>query len=169
MADRWFYAHDEIKIGPYSGRELRDLADSGEIVVTDTIWKEGIEQGVLARKVKNLFVTILDDHVGFELMERYPYLADASLYSSDYPHSVTLWPRSQEHISKLTTGIRDQDVAKILSGNSQSGDFTPDSATRTASGTTTFTLDGRTARYYVVWITKLPPGNSARIEEVKAR
>ena len=68
-------------------------------------------------------------------------------------------------VSSSTPGF----TAKILSGNSQSGDFTPDSATRTASGTTTFTLDGRTARYYVVWITKLPPGNSARIEEVKAR
>jgi len=60
-------------------------------------------------------------------------------------------------------------TAKILAGNSPSAGFMPDSATQTASGTTTFTLNGKTARYYVVWITKLPPGNSARIEEVKAR
>ena len=67
----------------------------------------------------NVFVTVLDDHVGFDLVRsgQYPYLADMAMFSSDYPHSVTLWPRSQEHISKLTTGIRDQDVAKILSGN----------------------------------------------------
>ncbi|HEY2371667.1 MAG TPA: protein kinase [Gaiellaceae bacterium] len=61
-------------------------------------------------------------------------------------------------------------TASILAGNSQSGDFAPDSATQTSSSTTTtFALNGRTARYYVVWITKLPPGNSARIEEIKAR
>jgi putative peptidoglycan lipid II flippase len=60
-------------------------------------------------------------------------------------------------------------TARILAGNSRSGDFAPDSATQSATSTTTFTLNGKTARYYVVWITKLPPGNSARIEEIKAR
>jgi len=60
-------------------------------------------------------------------------------------------------------------TARILAGNSQSGGFTPDSAPQTASSSTTFTLNGKSARYYVVWITNLPPGNSARIEEVKAR
>jgi len=60
-------------------------------------------------------------------------------------------------------------TAKILAGDSPSGGFQPDSATQTAAGTTTFTLTGKTARYYVVWITRLPPGNSARIEEVRAR
>jgi len=56
MADRWFYAHDESKFGPFSGRQLRDLADTGEILPTDTIWKEGVEKGVLATRVKNLFL-----------------------------------------------------------------------------------------------------------------
>jgi serine/threonine-protein kinase len=60
-------------------------------------------------------------------------------------------------------------TANILAGDSPSGGFTPDSGTQTASGATTFTLNGKTARYYVVWITKLPSGNSARIEEVRAR
>jgi serine/threonine protein kinase len=59
-------------------------------------------------------------------------------------------------------------TAQILAGDSSSTGYQPDSATQTASGTTTFTLNGKTARYYVVWITKLPPGNSARIEEVRA-
>jgi serine/threonine protein kinase len=60
-------------------------------------------------------------------------------------------------------------TAQILAGNSQSGGFAPDSATQTTSSSTTFTLSGKTARYYVVWITKLPPGNSAKIEEVRTR
>src|ERR1700722_1011357 len=55
MADRWFYAHDKVKSGPFSGQQLRDIADAGHIVPTDTIWKEGVEKGMLARKVKNLF------------------------------------------------------------------------------------------------------------------
>jgi GYF domain 2 len=59
MADRWYYAHDDIKIGPFSGQQLRDLADTGQIIRTDTIWKEGIVKGVSALKVKNLFLPML--------------------------------------------------------------------------------------------------------------
>src|SRR5262245_2149690 len=44
VPDLWYYSHDEHKIGPYSGRQLKDLADSGEILPTDTVWKEGIEK-----------------------------------------------------------------------------------------------------------------------------
>jgi hypothetical protein len=55
VADRWYYAHGEVKRGPYSGRQLRDLADSGSLVPTDTVWKEGLEKGALAGNVKNLF------------------------------------------------------------------------------------------------------------------
>jgi GYF domain 2 len=55
MADRWFYTHDKVKSGPFSGRQLREIADAGNIVPTDTIWKEGVEKGMLAGKVKNLF------------------------------------------------------------------------------------------------------------------
>jgi hypothetical protein len=55
MADQWYYAHDADKIGPFSGRQPKDLAASGQIVPTDTVWKEGVDNGVLARKVENLF------------------------------------------------------------------------------------------------------------------
>jgi GYF domain 2 len=55
MTDEWYYAHDQNKIGPFSGRQMKDLATSGEILPTDTIWKAGVEKGVLACKVKNLF------------------------------------------------------------------------------------------------------------------
>jgi hypothetical protein len=55
MADRWYYAHDINKFGPFSDRQLIDLALSGTILRTDTIWKDGIENGVLATKVQYLF------------------------------------------------------------------------------------------------------------------
>jgi hypothetical protein len=55
MAGQWFVAHDEDRTGPYSDRQLRDLADAGKILPTDTVWKEGVAQGVAAAKVKNLF------------------------------------------------------------------------------------------------------------------
>ncbi len=60
-------------------------------------------------------------------------------------------------------------VAHIAAGDSPTGGFATDSSTQTVKGTTaTFTLDRKTAQYYVVWITQLPPGNHAEISEVTA-
>ncbi len=55
MADRWYYAHGEDRKGPFSGQQMKDLASGGEILPTDTVWKEGVAQGAPASKVKNLF------------------------------------------------------------------------------------------------------------------
>jgi hypothetical protein len=61
-------------------------------------------------------------------------------------------------------------TAEIQSGNSSTGGFTADSSPQTVNGTTTFTLNGTTAQYYVVWITQLPPaGGRAEISEVTAK
>jgi hypothetical protein len=64
-------------------------------------------------------------------------------------------------------------TAQILAGDSSTGDFAADSSKQTVSGgTKTFTLSGKTARYYVVWITSLPSTSSgyrAEISEVTAR
>jgi predicted TIM-barrel fold metal-dependent hydrolase len=69
---------------------------------------------------ENIFVTVLDDHVGFDMMRAgFPRLADTCMYSSDYPHSVTLWPNSQEHIATLTAGLTEEDKHKVLAGNAE--------------------------------------------------
>jgi len=57
-------------------------------------------------------------------------------------------------------------VAEIQASGSPSGPFTADSSPQTVGGNTTFSLNGATARYYVVWITRLPPGGKAEISEV---
>jgi hypothetical protein len=59
-------------------------------------------------------------------------------------------------------------TAEIQTGDSSTGPFTTDSSSQTVTGTTTFTLNGNTARYYVVWITELSPQGYAQISEVTA-
>jgi eukaryotic-like serine/threonine-protein kinase len=59
-------------------------------------------------------------------------------------------------------------TARILAGDSPSGPFDDDSADRTVGARTTFSLNGATARYYVVWITLLPPGDVAHVNEATA-
>jgi eukaryotic-like serine/threonine-protein kinase len=58
-------------------------------------------------------------------------------------------------------------TAEIQSGDSPTGGFTADSSPQKVTGKTTFTLDGNTATYYLIWITQLP-GTHAAISEVTA-
>jgi serine/threonine protein kinase len=60
-------------------------------------------------------------------------------------------------------------TAQIQEGSSSTGPFVPDSSIRTVNGRTTFTLDGKSGRYYVVWITQLPPCAVAHVSDVTAR
>ena len=59
-------------------------------------------------------------------------------------------------------------TARILAGDSPSGPFDDDSTDETVGASTTFALNGATARYYVVWITLLPPGDVAHVNEATA-
>jgi predicted Ser/Thr protein kinase len=59
-------------------------------------------------------------------------------------------------------------TAQVLAGSTPSGPFTTDSQGETVNGTTTFALNGATGRYYVLWITLLPPGAVAHVNEVRA-
>ena len=60
-------------------------------------------------------------------------------------------------------------VAVVQSGGSTSGPFTNVSDSQTAGASTTFSLDGAAARYYVLWITDLGPSSSVEINEVTAK
>jgi len=55
MAEVWYYGKDGSKIGPFTGRELREMAGCGMLLPGDTVWKQGIPMGVQARRVKGLF------------------------------------------------------------------------------------------------------------------
>jgi predicted TIM-barrel fold metal-dependent hydrolase len=65
----------------------------------------------------NVFVTVLADHVGFKHAQDDERIANAMLYSTDYMHSITLWPHSQEVIPELTVGLAEAARHKILAGN----------------------------------------------------
>ena len=55
--------------------------------------------------------------LGFELVEKEPYLADAAMFSTDYPHSFCLWPDTQRYIDEVTEGVEAGAKHKILAGN----------------------------------------------------
>jgi serine/threonine-protein kinase len=60
-------------------------------------------------------------------------------------------------------------TAEIQAGDSASGPFAADSTSKAMGAHTAFKLNGKTARYYVLWITKLDPSGVAHVNEVKAQ
>jgi predicted TIM-barrel fold metal-dependent hydrolase len=66
---------------------------------------------------KNVFVTMLDDLVGCRMAKYDPVLARTTTFSTDYPHSTTLWPRSREYIAEMTEGMSQETKHAILAGN----------------------------------------------------
>jgi len=66
---------------------------------------------------KNIFVTALNDELGFEYAKTDPLLASAAMFSLDYPHEVTLWGKTQQHITQLTAGMDAETKHNILAGN----------------------------------------------------
>lgn len=106
----------EVNFGwlPFWAQTMEQNFDVRSAMADDTI---GTALRPTEHLGRNLFVTILDDYVGFKLIDDYPWLADCAMFSTDYPHSVCLWPNSQEHIAKLTAGVSPEATEKILSGN----------------------------------------------------
>ena len=60
-------------------------------------------------------------------------------------------------------------IATIEVGDSPSGSFVVDSASRNVGARTTFTLDGKSGSYWLVWLTQLGPARTAAISSVTAR
>lgn len=55
MATEWNLSRDGETYGPYTSEELREMAVDGNIVPTDLVWKEGLDDWVEARKLKALW------------------------------------------------------------------------------------------------------------------
>jgi predicted TIM-barrel fold metal-dependent hydrolase len=64
---------------------------------------------------ENVFVTVLDDNVGFRTIDE--TIASAAMYSTDYPHLAGIWPRSRELIPELTKDMPEAWTDQVLAGN----------------------------------------------------
>jgi predicted TIM-barrel fold metal-dependent hydrolase len=106
----------EVNFGwlPFWAQTMEQNVDVRSELADDTI---GSTLRPTEHMGRNLFVTVLDDEVGFRMVNDHAWLADCAMYSTDYPHSVTLWPNSREHVPKLTKDLDPVDAAKILAGN----------------------------------------------------
>jgi predicted TIM-barrel fold metal-dependent hydrolase len=70
---------------------------------------------------RNVFTTNVDDYCGYQMITTglWPWLSSMTMFSSDYPHSATIWPHSRAVAEKMTVGMKDEDKRKVLSGNAE--------------------------------------------------
>lgn len=54
-AATWYYSRGGERVGPISARELKALAEDGDIAPETLVWKHGLKDWVPARKIKRLF------------------------------------------------------------------------------------------------------------------
>jgi predicted TIM-barrel fold metal-dependent hydrolase len=68
---------------------------------------------------KNIFTTNVDDYAGYQMIGTglWPWMSSMTMFSSDYPHSATIWPHSREVAVKMTAGLKPEDTRKTLSEN----------------------------------------------------
>jgi predicted TIM-barrel fold metal-dependent hydrolase len=66
---------------------------------------------------ENLFVTVIDDKVGFDLTPEHPWLAKTAMWCSDYPHSVSAWPNSRKVLTELGAHLETEQLEDIAHGN----------------------------------------------------
>ena len=65
---------------------------------------------------KNVFLTFIDEPDAYRLSQERLGVENI-MWSSDYPHPVSSWPRSQQVVNEMFDGIPADDRTKIVSGN----------------------------------------------------
>lgn len=55
MADEWYYIKGGNKLGPVTTSRLRDMATSGQLLLDDLVWKQGLSEWKPARQITGLF------------------------------------------------------------------------------------------------------------------
>jgi uncharacterized protein len=64
---------------------------------------------------RQVYATFIDDSFGVKTYNEIG--ADNFLWSTDYPHNATSWPRSQETLPKWFSGVPEADVRKMVLEN----------------------------------------------------
>jgi predicted TIM-barrel fold metal-dependent hydrolase len=61
---------------------------------------------------RQVYATFINEPVFLDGLQR--YASDNAMWSSDYPHTAALWPRSQQFIKETFSGLAEEDRRKIV-------------------------------------------------------
>jgi hypothetical protein len=85
---QWYYSKNGVQLGPVADGEIRAKVASGEILVTDLVWREGMRDWLPAAKVPELATA---SHSGSETMGMPPALGGSPV--SPYSPPPTISPQ----------------------------------------------------------------------------
>lgn len=66
---------------------------------------------------RNMYGAFVDDEVGLELRDRLG--VDRILWESDFPHVESMWPNSQQVMTRLTSGMCADEIDMVTNGNAR--------------------------------------------------
>lgn len=90
-------------------------------IVDDMVQRQGYDYPAITELPstyfhRNVHLTFIEEDFSLELLRDRLGVTNI-LWSTDYPHPVTSWPRSREVVAKQFANIPDEDRELILSGN----------------------------------------------------
>jgi predicted TIM-barrel fold metal-dependent hydrolase len=64
---------------------------------------------------RQIWLSFQEDDLGIQW--RHLIGVDRLMWGSDYPHAESTWPKSQEILDRILTGVADEERAQIAGGN----------------------------------------------------
>jgi len=61
---------------------------------------------------RQVYATFINEPIFLDGVQR--YAADNAMWSSDYPHTAAIWPKSQEFVKETFGGLAEEDRRKIV-------------------------------------------------------
>jgi len=115
---QWYYSKNGQRQGPVSSEQLRQLAASGQLQPSDSVWKEGMSQWTEAQRMKGLFpaAPTADSHVPPPM----PSENDATARPSD-----SMATQSPAALRQKIEGLRQSIIQQVLSQSSDLPDAEP--------------------------------------------
>jgi predicted TIM-barrel fold metal-dependent hydrolase len=85
---------------------------------THRYWNDlGLDEVPSAYLRRQVYATFIDDPVG--LRERHAFGVENILWSNDYPHGESTFPRSRDHVATAFAGIPPEETRKIVYENAR--------------------------------------------------
>jgi uncharacterized protein DUF4339 len=116
----WYYAKGNRQLGPVSSTELKQLAESGQLVADDLVWREGMVEWIAAAKVKGLFDAPAEEPSGVESppVQTPPAVATSPGFAPSPPEMQSHGPR-RHPFDMLIELIRRQFPTRFVDSSSR--------------------------------------------------
>lgn len=119
VADEWHYFHEGNQKGPVSGQMLKNLADAGDLLPTDLVWKEGLAEWQSASKVKGLFPDKPAKKLPPPLPTTQPPRQSPTIASPPAPHGAGTGPATAKGLFDHAKAVAKDLGAKVQAATKQ--------------------------------------------------